>query len=78
MNYKNWNIHRFPREAAVALARAGYRSLPAVVLASRGISTAEEASRLLDRSTDRLEDPFLLKDMDRAVSRIRLHSSSVD
>ena len=71
MNYKNWNIHRFPREAAVALARAGYRSLPAVVLASRGISTAEEASRLLDRSTDRLEDPFLLKDMDRAVSRIR-------
>lgn len=71
MNYKNWNIHKFPREAAVALARAGYRPLPAVVLASRGITTAEEAARLLDRSTDRLEDPFLLKDMDRAVARIR-------
>ena len=71
LNYKNWNIHRFPREAAVALARAGYRSLPAVVLASRGITNAEEAAHLLDRSTDRLEDPFLLKDMDLAVARIR-------
>ena len=49
LNYKNWNIHRFPREAAVALARAGYRSLPAVVLASRGITNAEEAAHLLDR-----------------------------
>ena len=70
MNYKNWNIHRFPREAAVALARAGYSSLPAVVLASRGVTSAEEAARLLDRSPERLEDPFLLKDMDKAVARI--------
>ncbi|MBR6951619.1 MAG: single-stranded-DNA-specific exonuclease RecJ [Oscillospiraceae bacterium] len=70
MTYKNWNIHRFPRNAAVTLTRAGYRPLPAVVLASRGVSTAGEAERLLDRSLDLLEDPFLLKDMDRAVARI--------
>ena len=71
MNYKNWNIHRFPREAAVALARAGYRSLPAVVLAARGVTNAGEAEQMLDRALDHLEDPFLLKDMDRAVGRIR-------
>lgn len=71
MNYKNWNIHTFPRDAAVTLARAGYRSLPAVVLASRGVTSPEEAERLLDRSLGHLEDPFLLKDMDKAVARIR-------
>lgn len=71
MNYKNWNIHSFPREAAVALARAGFRSLPAVVMASRGVTSADEAAQLLDRSMDHLHDPFLMKDMDKAVARIR-------
>ena len=69
--YKCWNIHEFPRDAAVSLARAGYRSLPAVVLAARGVTDAGQAERLLDRSLAHLEDPFLLKDMDKAVARVR-------
>lgn len=71
MTYTNWNIHEFPRENAVSLVRSGYNYLPAVVLASRGIGSAEEAAELLDRSTEKLLDPFDLKDMDKAAARIQ-------
>ena len=71
MRYTYWNIHEFPREMAVELARSGLNPLPAVLLASRGIAGKEDADRMMDRSTDHLEDPFLLRDMDRAVERIR-------
>ena len=41
-------------------------------LIRRGVTTAWEAGCFLNPTTDGLHDPFLLPDMERAVSRIRL------
>lgn len=43
----------------------------ASILVSRGIRTFEEARDFFRPSLERLHDPFLMKDMDRAVVRIR-------
>ena len=66
-----WTI---PSAAAIPeeLTQAGYPPLLAVVLSARGIVTASEAAAFLEGGAAPLEDPYLLKDMDRAVSRIRL------
>ena len=40
------------------------------LLVQRGISTFEEAKKFFRPSLEELHDPFLLKDMDLAVSRI--------
>lgn len=42
----------------------------AEILAQRGISSFEEAKDFFRPSMDQLYDPFLMKDMDKAVSRI--------
>jgi len=71
MNNTVWNIPApasIPRE----LTQAGYTSLLSAVLAARGIYTASEAAELLGGGQDKIENPFRLTDMDRAVSRLRL------
>lgn len=45
--------------------------LCALTLAARGISTPEEADRLLSCPDELPADPYLMRDMDRAVARIR-------
>ncbi len=46
-------------------------SLPtAQLLVNRGCRDAEEARRFLFKETEHLHDPFLMKDMDKAVERI--------
>lgn len=51
----------------------GIGVLPATarLLASRGFDTPESARAFIGKDTGHLHDPFLLKDMDRAVERIR-------
>ena len=44
--------------------------LLAALLSARGISTAEDARLFLNPSFETLTDPFLIKDMDKAVKRI--------
>ncbi len=70
MKERKWNI---PEAVPVPkqLLRAGCTPLLAVVLASRGIVTGEQARAFLYDGPPRLEDPFLLADMDAAVTRIR-------
>ena len=42
----------------------------AAILCQRNIETFEEAKRYFRPSLEQLHDPFLMKDMDLAVSRI--------
>ena len=72
MKYRRWR--RGPERAAerAALEAAGIPPLPALVLSARGIDTPEKARAFLSCGRERLADPFLLRDMDRAVERIQL------
>ncbi len=72
MRYDNWKIRgpglpKLRRE----LEETGLAPLCAAVLAARGIGSREEAARFLADGPERFHDPFLLKDMDRAVARVR-------
>ena len=73
MNY-NWNIRQLTavemdtqqqleRELNISSAAAG-------MLVVRGIQTADEARAFIRPSLDKLHDPFLMKDMDKAVERL--------
>ena len=66
-----WNIPA-PASIPEELTQAGYSSLLSAVFASRGIITAQQAEEFLSGGQKEPEDAFLLTDMDKAVSRIRL------
>ena len=71
MKFKKWNIGT-PNQRDVELLRnAGYLYLLSTVLASRGIATAEDAAEFLDRERSLTISPMLMRDMDKAVSRIQ-------
>ncbi|MGV9012407.1 MAG: single-stranded-DNA-specific exonuclease RecJ [Flavobacteriales bacterium] len=68
---KRWRLKPAPDAQAVeALTHA--RSAPALatLLAQRGITSPEEAKAFYHPALQQLHDPFLMKDMDRAVERI--------
>ena len=70
MKYNQWNRPAGAPEARAALEAAGIPALPALILCARGLDTPEKASAFLDDDPGLLLDPFLMRDMDRAVSRI--------
>ena len=70
MRYKNWELGGFERDTAVGFCREGINPLISVLLASRGISTIEGVRALLEDDPSGIHDPFLMADMDKAVSRI--------
>ncbi|MDZ7414304.1 MAG: single-stranded-DNA-specific exonuclease RecJ, partial [candidate division KSB1 bacterium] len=60
-----------PTEEVRELARVlGVPEIIARLLLNRGIATPEAAQRFFHPSLDHLHDPFLMKDMDRAVARL--------
>ena len=67
-----WTLKPKPKPEIVNnLAKAlGVGKPIASLLAQRGIETFEEAKKFFRPSLDDLHDPFLMKDMDRAVARI--------
>ena len=73
MNY-NWNIRRLTAQEE-ALQQQLQRELnissaAARMLVVRDIQSAEEARQFIRPSLDKLHDPFLMKDMDKAVKRL--------
>ena len=71
MKYKQWNYASSAPETRRALEEAGVPPLTAAVLCARGFDTVEKARRFLASGESLLADPLLLRDMDRAVERVR-------
>lgn len=67
-----WTLKAKPSEEQVKkLTKAlGVDSLVATLLLQRGIQTFEEAKKFFRPNLDHLHDPFLMKDMSKAVLRI--------
>ena len=70
----NWNIRRLTAQEE-ALQQQLQRELnissaAARMLVVRDIQSAEEARQFIRPSLDKLHDPFLMKDMDKAVERL--------
>ena len=70
----NWNIRRLTAQEE-ALQQQLERELnissaAARMLVVRDIQSAEEARLFIRPSLDKLHDPFLMKDMDKAVERL--------
>ena len=74
MKYGIWNVTQPDMSAVNALVGCGYAPLTAMVLASRGLSTPQDAARYLDCNVD-LIDPFCMTDMDLAAGRVGLAMS---
>ncbi len=70
MNYRAWQLKPANPAGEQALAGTGCGPLAARVLAARGITDPQAAAPLLGGGTA-LTDPYLLKDMEKAVARIR-------
>ena len=72
MKYKEWKAAVPDRRVCEDLtAQLGRPPLLAALLAARGVSSPEEARRLLSPAEEPLLSPMLLRDMDRAVARVR-------
>lgn len=70
----HWNIHTLTEEQK-ALCKSlanelNISPLSAQMLVDRGIRTADEARAFVRPSFSQLHDPFLMKDMDKAVARL--------
>ncbi|MEA4955120.1 MAG: DHH family phosphoesterase, partial [Pseudoflavonifractor sp.] len=72
MKYKRWNVASPCPEAQEELEKAGLSPLLAAVLSARRVQTWDQARRLLAPEEEPLIDPMEMKDMDRAVCRLRL------
>jgi len=69
---KFWNIKNpSPRKQAALSRELSIHPIIAQLLINRGVKDAQEADDFLTADLNRLNDPFLFKDMDKAVERIR-------
>ncbi len=70
MKYQKWNLRGNDPRGEADLISWGLNPLCAAVLSARGVATPQQAATFLAEGEERLYDPFLLRDMDRAVNRI--------
>ena len=59
-----------PKAVAAMAAATGISPVPANLLVQRGIDTLEKAKKFFNPQLSDLHDPFLMKDMDKAVERV--------
>lgn len=70
---RNWKLRPVaPADFLARMAEAGYSSLKAQLLYNRQLTTPGEVESFFNSGYTTLSDPFLIKDMDRAVERIKL------
>ncbi len=69
---KKWEIRSVSDETAVRelSSELGVDPVLATLLVQRGVGTFEQARAFFRPSLERLHDPFLMKDMDKAVERV--------
>lgn len=69
---KRWVINTPPEESKINELSKKLNCHPVIanLLLQRGISTAEQAQAFFNPSLNMLHDPFLMKDMDKAVERL--------
>ena len=65
-----------PEKVNTIAAEVGIDKVLAQLLVRRGVETFEQARGFFRPSLDRLHDPFLMKDMDKAVERLHKAISS--
>ena len=71
LKYGVWNVQQPEMNAVNALVGAGFSPLTAMILSARGMTGPRDAKTYLDCNAP-MPDPFLLKDMEQAVNRVRL------
>ncbi len=71
---KRWKIKEAVEESIVKklISELGIDTITANLLIQRGITSFEEAKKFFRPSLEDLHDPFLMKDMDKAIERIEL------
>ena len=71
MNEKKWVLKDISQEKAERISKAfNISMLTAKIIIGRGLEFDEEINLFLQPELSRLHDPFLLKDMEKAVNRI--------
>lgn len=69
---KKWLLREFDKNRVVEMSKTFHISpLTAIILYNRGIREDEEITRFLSKDLGVMHDPYLLKDMEKAVERIR-------
>ncbi len=72
MLQKKWLLKEFDKTKVVEIAkRFNISPLTSIILYNREIRKDDEIAEFLECSLSSLHDPYLLKDMDKAVSRIK-------
>ncbi len=71
MSFKKWNLKQYNKQAVPHLmSKYGVSELMAHLMCSRGLDDEEKINTFFSRDAE-LRDPFLMKDMDKAVARIK-------
>ncbi len=71
MNNRKWHVRETDEAVCEKITKeCGLLPLTAKLLANRGLTEKEEICAFLNKDAMPLHDPFLLKDMDKAVARI--------
>ena len=71
MKYSQWKINGYNRQIVEQLCKSGVPYLPATILASRDLLSADAAIGFLNENSDCYGDPITMPDMEKAVDRIR-------
>ena len=69
--FEGWWVGQYSETDAATLRGAGYPRLLASLLCSRGLVNPYIVREFMREDIEMLHDPFLMKDMDKAVLRIR-------